>query len=166
MILVLDAMALIHLAKSTVLESVCKRFEVVIPSEVFEEAVRKSLGAYADAALSSELVEKKLIRVENVAEKTKAAVARFGLAGGEAGCAALALELSKKGKNSVLVSNDKAVKNAAGLLGFTWTYVPMLLVVLGRRGQLPKEKARRALLLLETLGWYSKRVIDDALEVL
>ncbi len=163
-LIVLDSMALIHLAKVSVLEGICLQFEVVIPQAVFGEAISEGLGKHADAALSNQLVKEGKIKV--VPAKNVEKFGDYGLGGGEAECISVALEYSKRGITCIMVSNDLVAEDAAKILGINWVFVPLFIAVLSRKKKLQKEKAKTAITSLENAGWYSHTVIENALEAL
>ena len=164
LVVVLDSMALIHLAKVSILEEIASKLEVVVPQAVFREAVLDGIGKHADAAVSNGLVKAGRVSVRKVrgAEKLE----DFGLAGGEAECVALCLGLRRANRSCLLVSNDLTVEETAKVLGVNWSFVPLFLAVLGKKKKISREKARKAIISLEEIGWYSHRVIETALEAL
>jgi predicted nucleic acid-binding protein len=156
--MVADSSTLILLAKCSLLEIVCKLFEVIVPRTVTIEVASEDLvREYPDAALISDLVSKKAMKVK-----------RLGSAGfsmpislhqGEKDALLLAIKL-----NRALLSTDdgKAIK-AARFLKVPFTITPRIVVELFRLQKISFKKARDSLEKLSKIGRYSPEIIADAL---
>jgi len=163
--LVLDAMAVIHLAKVSVLETIVKSFGgAVIPKAVEEEAITtgRRLGK-PDAELIAMFVERKIITVKEVSWSALCEnLYNLGLGGGELE----AMALCNENKGWLLVSNDKAARNAAQVFGINSISVPQLIVAAALEKKLEKGKGIEAIKSLKKVGWYSETVVEDSIKIL
>lgn len=74
----MDAMAVIHLSKITLLLQLAENVRAVIPRKVFEESVKDSLGRYNDALITDSLVREGKIMVLDANENRIKEIERFG----------------------------------------------------------------------------------------
>lgn len=159
MLVVKDAMVLIHLAKTTLLEKSCGFFgHVIIPEEVFEEAVTAGLEqGYPDASLIQMLVSGGQIGVKPVTEKGLLERAyQCNIQGGEAG--AVALYWQEKADR--LASDDDNVRKKGGALDINLIGTPAILLALYRKKLITRQKALEAVKTLKKIGWFSTAVLD------
>lgn len=159
MLVVKDSMVLIHLAKTSILETSCEFFEdVIIPRKIWKETVKTGgKKNYPDAALIGKMIEKDRIDVIDVEEKELIERARkFNIQGGEAEAVALYWE-----KNAdILATDDDNVRSKAAHLDLDLIGTLPILVNMFRADRIGKEKVARSLDILQDIGWFSSAVLD------
>ena len=156
--MVADASSLILLAKCSLLETVCRLFEVVIPPTSFKEAAAKDLvKKYPDAALILELISNGSIVIQNPG-KTKLPLS-LSIHQGEKEALQLAI---KFGRTLLATDDGKAIK-AARFLNVPFIITPKLVTELFRLRKISFNKAKNCLEKLKTIGRYSPEIIADAL---
>jgi len=162
MLLVNDAMVLIHLAKITLLETACAFFDqVIIPEMVFDETVKagKQKG-YSDAFLIERTVNAGKIKVKAVKEKKLLKKANdFNVFGGEAEAVALYWQE----KAGLMASDDDNVRNKKEILEINLIGTPAILLSLYKNKKIEAEKARQSIARLRKIGWFSSQVLDKIL---
>ncbi len=157
-----DAMVLIHLAKITVLETCCGHFgEMMIPPRVFEETVTAGKKQrHADATLIEALVDQGKIRVKPVAEKALLEKAQaFNIDGGEAEAVALYWQE----KAGLLATDDDNVRGKKELLKLRLIGTPAILLSLFNDKKIGAEKTKEAVRKLRKIGWFGGEVLDKVL---
>jgi len=150
----LDTSTLILLAKTDILEKVCKDFEVVITEEVFLEATRKKI---ADALLIERLCYEGTIKRVDTPPDTDSITANFSIARGEAS----ALAYAHAETIPVGIDDGLGIK-AAKVLGIAFVTAIHFLIALRRNGVIDQEIALLKLDSLDSLGRYSSSIINDA----
>lgn len=163
MMIVLDAMVLIHLAKLTLLESCCEMFEtVLIPELVYEETVERGVEAgYPDAVLIQEIVEKGLVEVKKVGDEELTRRAhKFNVQAGEAE----ALALYWQENAHLLASDDDNLRSKRVILDLTLMGTPVIILKLRNQNMITEEKFGSSLEHLREMGWFSNAVIDEVLQ--
>ncbi len=157
--IVLDAMVLIHLSKTGLLDAAVKLHGGgVIPAKVYEEVVmRGKRDGYADSLHVEELIGKRKIRVKKAGPRVTKIVERIGLRGGEGECVALALQTG-----FALATDDDAVRSKKERLQVRLRGTISLIVELAEAKKISKAKALEALSALRRIGWFSSAVIDKA----
>ncbi|MFH1256821.1 MAG: hypothetical protein V1494_06035 [Candidatus Diapherotrites archaeon] len=162
MLVVNDAMVLIHLAKISLLEKSCRHFkEVLIPELVFAEAVStgKEKG-YADSFLIERLVKEKWIKVKGVSKKQLVKNANnFNIFGGEAEAVALYWQENA----GLLVSDDDNVRSKKAVLGLNLIGTPSIILALFKVKAIDSGKTAEALNKLRKIGWFGSQVLDKIL---
>lgn len=160
MIVVKDAMVLIHMAKITLLQASCSYFQsVLIPSLVYEEVVvRGRKEGFPDAVLIEELVEERNINVKEV-EKTELLTRahQFNIQEGEAEAVALYWQENA----DYLVTDDDNVRKKEEILELQLLSTPSLLLHLYGEHEISKAKFHRAIDTLRDIGWFSNVVLDE-----
>ncbi len=159
MLVVKDSMILIHLAKTSILESSCEFFEeVMIPRKVWKETVEiGKKEKYPDAALIEELIEVDMIDVVEVQEQDLIDRARkFNIQGGEAEAVAVYWEKDA----DILATDDDNVRSKAELLNLDLIGTLPILVKMFRDDRISKDKIARSLDILQDIGWFSSAVLD------
>lgn len=159
MLVVKDAMVLIHLAKLTLLETTCAYFgEVAIPTLVHEETV--SIGrdhGYPDAEIIAETVDSGHIDVFDVSDESLVDRARrYNVQGGEAAAVALYWERDA----DLLASDDDNVRRKRTVLDLDLIGTPSILLELFDAAAIDAGKLRQALDELREIGWFSAAVLD------
>ncbi len=163
MMVVKDAMVLIHLSKATLLERSCEFFgEVLIPNLVYEEAVVEGRERnYEDSEIVDEVVGEELIEVRTVEEKELIERAKkFNLQSGEAEAVALYWQE----KANLLATDDDNVRKKREILELELVGTPVIVLKLYVKDFIEKEKFNSSLEALRDIGWFSNFVIDKVLE--
>lgn len=159
MLVVKDAMVLIHLAKLSLLESACRHFgAVLIPSGVYEETVDAGRErGYPDAEIIDDAVDAGVIEVAHVDGSSLIDRAnRFNIQGGEAEAVALYWEREA----DLLASDDDNVRRKRELLNLDLIGTPSILLDLYDAARIDAEKLGRAIDELRSIGWFSAPVLD------
>ena len=159
MIVIKDAMILIHLAKTSVLEDSCDLFEMkLIPNEVWEETVKigKEKG-YPDAKLIEEIIDKNKIEVCKVDDNKLIERANdFNIQGGEAEAVALYWEKEA----DFLATDDDNVRRKRVILELDIIGTLSIIIKLFEEKKIDKDKVKVALDILGEVGWFSTAVLD------
>ena len=162
MLVVNDAMVLIHLAKITLLEISCNFFkEVMIPPLVYEETVKegKKTG-HADAILIEEIINRGKIKVRKVKKKQLIKKANnFNIQRGEAEAIALYWQ-EQAGR---IASDDDNVRNKKELLEINLIGTPTILLALFQNKKIDMDKLKDSINELRKIGWFSNAVLDKVL---
>ncbi len=155
MLIVKDAMVLIHLAKANLLEKSCDYFKnIIIPPLVREEATRSD---YPDARLIQDLIGQAKIRVETIKDKTLLFKAhQFNLQRGEA--EAVALYWEKKAE--LLATDDDNVRKKKMLLQLAIIGTPSILLQLYKKKKIDQRQLKEAIKVLKETAWFSNMVWD------
>lgn len=161
MMLVKDAMVMIHLAKITLLEKSCNYFNnVIIPKKVYEEIMAGKAFGYPDINVIEDMIMKNKIKVKMVKNKKYLARAvQFNIQGGEA--EAVALYWQKKA--DYLATDDDNVRRKNLLLNLKLIGTPLIILILFKKKMINKDKFRNSLEELRKIGWFSNAVIDKIL---
>ncbi|MBU2477280.1 hypothetical protein KKG83_07475 [Candidatus Micrarchaeota archaeon] len=162
MLIVNDAMVLIHLAKITLLEKSCDYFgKVLIPEMVFDETVKagKKKG-FDDAMLIEEIIKKGKIKVKKIKKKDFVKrVHNFNVFGGEAEAVALYWQEQA----NLMASDDDNVRRKKELLEISLIGTPSIILALFAAKKIKPEKARQSINKLRKIGWFSNEVLDRIL---
>ncbi|MBI3033655.1 hypothetical protein HYY72_00665 [Candidatus Woesearchaeota archaeon] len=164
-IVVADSSVLILLCKIELLEVVCTKHEVIIPDEVYKEAIEEGLTKnHPDASKLKELTDNKKIRLQKITkmEKFKEINEIHGLGKGEAE----AICLFSEGKASIVATDDfKAIKYCERFrIPFTTTI--RLIFDCVNEKEIDKSTAIKMVRELSFKGRYNNQIIFDALEKL
>lgn len=153
-------MVLIHLAKMTILQTSCQVFGPVrIPRRVQEEVLVGKEEGYPDAAVVEQTIDEGALEVVDLdedAEEDLTELEKLNVRGGEAHAVALCWQ---EGVDR-LATDDDNVRNKQELLGIRCVGTPAILLGLFKRGAIDEGKVRRALDVLERVGWFSQAVLD------
>ncbi len=152
----MDAMAVIHLSKITLLLNLAENMRVVIPHKVFEESVRDSLGRYNDALITDSLIKERKIMVLDANESRIKEIERFGITGGEAEAIALYVD----GKYDAIASDDDVVRENRALLNLKVIGTPTIVRWMFEEGIIDKKKAVESLEELKKIGWFERGLLD------
>ena len=162
MLVVNDAMVLIHLAKITLLEKSCDYFgRIIIPELVFSETVKtgKEKG-FEDAFLIGEIVNNGNIKVKKIKKKELLIKANnFNVFGGEAEAVALYWQE----KADLIATDDDNVRSKKELLEINLIGTPAIILSLYNNKKIEKDKATQAINKLRKIGWFSNEVLDRIL---
>src|SRR3989338_564550 len=155
MIIVKDAVVLIHLAKLSLLEKSCDYFrKVIVPSLVFNEVNKEE---YPDAKIIKGLVKIKRIVIKEVRNKGLIKKANeFNIQHGEAE----ALALYWQEKADLLATDDDNVRKKKDILDIKVIGTPAILLQLYNKRFINKEKALASIEGLRDIGWFSSALID------
>lgn len=159
MLVVKDAMVLIHLAKLTVLGTACAHFgDVAVPTRVHEETVDAGRDrGYPDAEVIAEAVDAGHVDVLEVgADHLVERAHRYNLQGGEAAAVALYWECDA----DLLASDDDNVRRKRTVLDLDLIGTPSILADLFDAAAIDERKLRRALDELREIGWFSAGLLD------
>lgn len=158
---VANASTLVLLTKADLIEQLLNRSSVMIPEEVYDEAVTagKEKGA-ADAFAIELLVKNGRIGVQDVSEEQKQRLYElFNLKAGEQATVALA---RSEGINNVL-SDDKKAINACRALDIAFATALDIVVQFRQDGTISEDAARQVIQKLDQFGWYGPDLIASAL---
>ncbi|MDP4039155.1 MAG: hypothetical protein Q8P57_01065 [Candidatus Pacearchaeota archaeon] len=161
MLIVKDAMVMIHLAKITLLESSCKYFNnVLIPNKVYAEIMAgKELG-YVDVNIIEEMIMQHKIKVKKIGnQKYLSKTTQFNIQGGEAESVALYWQE----KANFLATDDDNVRRKNLLLNLKLLGTPAIILLLYKKRLINKNKFKDSLEELRKIGWFSSAVIDKVL---
>ncbi len=164
-IVVADSSALILLCKIELLESLCQKHKIVIPLEVYKEAVEEGLARkHPDALKLRELIDKKMIKIEKVTwiAEFRKVKENHGLGEGEAEAICLVLE----NKASIVALDDfKAIRYCERFrIPFTTTIT--LIMDSYEEKEIDKNTAAKMMRDLAVKGRFNNQVIFKALEKL
>ncbi len=158
MLLVKDAMVLIHLAKITLLEASCECFgRIAIPGLVYDEVMEGK--GHADAELIRSLVSGGKISVRKAERELIKRAELFGIFGGEAEAVALYWEE----KADLLATDDDNVRKKQEMLDLRLIGTPAIMVQLYRRKKITRDKFKSSVLALRKIGWFSSSIFDKLL---
>jgi predicted nucleic acid-binding protein len=154
--IILDTVAVIHLAKLTILEKVCDHKKVVIPGLVYKELLEGKNKGHLDVPITIDLIERHKIVVKKVEQTRVRRLAQFNIKGGEA--EAIALYVQEKA--TALITDDDNVRKKSALLGVTVIGTPAYIIFLHKNRIITKEKVVSCIIELKKIGWFSQQVID------
>ncbi len=164
-VVIADSSVLILLEKTGMLARLAKHHDIVIPQEVFKEAVEAGIEhKYPDAVVIGKLIKDKAIKVVKVRNEAKVRelTDNYGLATGESEAICLALET----KEGVVALDDlKAIRYCER---FQIRFVTTIKIVLESYldKTISKSEARQMLKDLAIFGRYKSELIFYALEKL
>ncbi len=159
MLVVKDAMVLIHLAKLSLLETCCDLFSgIIVPTEVKKEVVdRGREKGFPDAIIIDEIINKGKISVKEVQDRTLVDRAnQFNIQGGEAEAVALYWELDA----DLLATDDDNVRKKKTILDLKVVGTLPIILKLFMADMIDKNKFERSLSELRKIGWFSSGVLD------
>lgn len=151
--IVADSMVLIHLAKVTLLESLCECCEVKISKKVYQET---TMGEFPDAMICKNLVGKNKITVMEASAKIVNELKKFGIVKGEAEAAAL----FKEGRADIIATDDDVVRKNSAVLDLKLIGTPALIKWMFRKKKISGDKAVKSLSELKKIGWFEAGMID------
>lgn len=155
MLVIKDAMVVIHLAKITLLEKSCDYFRnVMIPPRVEEEVL---IGDHPDALIVKELIRTSKLMVTHVhnMQLLRKAYA-CSIFGGEA--EAVALYWQKEA--DLIATDDDNVRRKNTVLNLKMIGTPAIIVKLYKTNTITKDKALKSIQQLKEIGWFSTSIID------
>lgn len=160
MVVIKDAMVIIHLAKITVLEKSCDYFrKVIIPKKVYEE-ITSGKEDYIDVKITEELIDKNKIIVKSIKnQKLLKKANEFNIQRGEAEAVALYWQE----KADYLTTDDDNVRKKSDMLDIRIIGTPTIILKLYREKMIDKKKFVFSLKELKKIGWFSNAIIDKIL---
>jgi len=156
--IIADSSSIILLAKCSLLEDVCKHFEVLAPTAALEESASKKLAKkYPDAALISKMINTGAIEITSPGEGRLHLP--FSVHRGEKE----ALLLSLKFKKALFATDDGKAIKAARFLNIPFIISLKMVIELVRLKLISFPKARKSIEKLGKIGRYSPEIIAEAL---
>ncbi len=161
MLVVKDAMVLIHLAKISLLEKSCGYFkEVIAPKLVYDEVMEGLSKGYVDAKVVENLVNERKLRVVRVKDATLVKKANeFNIQGGEGEAVALYWQE----KAGLLATDDDNVRKKAILIGVKMIGTLAILLRLKLAKLVDDEKFKGCISELRKIGWFGDAILDKVL---
>lgn len=161
MIVIKDAMVMIHLAKITLLEYSCNYFnKVIIPEKVYEEIITGENKGYIDIKITKELIRKNKIIIKKIKNKKFLDRAKeFNIQRGEAECIALYWQE----KADYFATDDDNVRNKSLMLNIIIIGTPSIILKLYKEKIIDKEKTLLSINELRKIGWFSNSILDKIL---
>lgn len=161
MLVVKDAMVIIHLAKTALLDVSCTLFKrVIIPKAVYEEVLRGESQHLQDVKQLTLAVAKKQITVTNVKDNLLIRKANeFNIFRGEAEAVALYWQE----KADLLATDDDNVRKKKDALGISMIGTPVIMIKLFRDKKIDENRYIAAIKKLKEVGWFSSTVFDKML---
>ena len=161
MIVIKDAMVIIHLAKLSILEKSCNHFkQVLIPQEVYQEVLRGKKKLFPETPIIAELVKNKKILVKRIKEgKLVIKANQLNIQKGEAEVVALYWQENAH----IIATDDDNVRKKKELLNLNVIGTPAIIVKLYRGDMISKDKANHCIMELRKIGWFSNAVLDKIL---
>jgi predicted nucleic acid-binding protein len=157
--LIFDSSTLILLARVDVLDLFLSSFggEVVIPEKVRLEVIRQDKVEVE--SISRYIADNKILvmKVNNVALVKKLMV-DFSIDGGEAEMLTLAGEQNA----GIVATDDRNAIRACKTLKIEFVTAMAFLIRAVEKGLLSKDEGMRKLRMLQSIGRYSKQILDDA----
>lgn len=148
---------MILLAKCDVLATLAVQTPLVMPAEVEKEALAEP--ALYDAKVIAALLEKGALRTLRVKDPVlrRRVQEDFGLGRGEAEAL-----VSAKEQETPLATDDGPAIKAAKIMGIPFVTAIHVVVELQRRGRIARDCALSKVELLERIGRYNRRILEDA----
>ena len=158
MIVIKDAMVLIHLAKLSVLEKSCDYFEkVLIPELVHREIIQGEEKGFSDAQIALNLIKNKKIAIKKINDESLIKKAnQFNIQRGEAEAVALYWQE----KADILSTDDDNVRNKKILLDINIIGTPVIILKLFKEKIIDGNKAEQCISELRKIGWFSSAILD------
>lgn len=155
MIIIKDAMVVIHLAKMTLLETSCDYFkDVFMPEQVKDEILNVK---YDDIKVIEALIKNNKIKVKNVKNKQLVQKANeFNIHQAEAEAVALYWEINA----DFIATDDDNVRKKKDILKLNVIGTPAILLKLYNEKKIEKTKLNEAIKKLKEIGWFSNTVWD------
>lgn len=161
MMVVKDAMVLIHLAKLSILEKSCDYFKrVLMPELVLQEIIKGEEKGFPDVQVIISLIKDKKIIVRKATDESLIKKAeQFNIQRGEAEVIALYWQE----KAGLIATDDDNVRKKKILLGIKVIGTPAIILTLFKEKIIDKNKAKQCISELRKIGWFSSAVLDKML---
>lgn len=156
-----DSMALIHLAKLSILEKSCDYFrKVIIPELVYHEIIKGKNKGFSDVPVITELIKNNKIIVKKVKDKNLIKKAnQFNIQRGEAEVVALYWQE----KADLIASDDDNLRKKKSILNIKIIGTPSIILKLYKIRRINGYKTKQCILELRNIGWFSNVVLDKIL---
>ena len=156
MIVIIDSMVIIHLAKLSVLEKSCKCFKKVMIPEMVHMEIMKGKD-YPETTVVNELIKNnkiiiKKINDQNLIKKTN----EFNIQRGEAEVVALYWQE----KADFIATDDDNVRKKKVILDIKIIGTPAIIVGLYKKRLIDKSKIKQCISELKKIGWFTNTVLD------
>jgi predicted nucleic acid-binding protein len=150
MIVIKDSVALIHLAKLSLLSKSCQYWgKVIIPIGVYKEVLKGRQKGFGDVPFIEGLVE---IKNQDLVKK----VHQFNVQRGEAEAVALYWQE----KADWLITDDDNVRKKKIVLNINVIGTPAIILRLYKEKHIDSRKVEASISELQKIGWFSTAVID------
>lgn len=161
MIVIKDAMVLIHLAKLSVLEKSCSYFRrTIIPELVHKEILKGKEKGFSDVPVILDLVKNKKITIKKIMDKNLIKRAnQFNIQGGEAEVVGLYWQE----KADLIATDDDNVRKKKTLLNMRVIGTPAIILKLYKEKMIDKAKIEQCVSELRNIGWFGTPVLDKIL---
>ena len=152
MIVIKDTMALIHLAKLSMLEKSCDYFKkVFIPEQVYKEFIKGEEKELPDVPITLKLIKDKKIIIKKANQ--------FNIQRGEADAVALYWQE----KANALITDDDNIRKKRILLNIGVIGTPAIILKLYNKGIIDELKIRESISELRKIGWFNNSILDKIL---
>ena len=161
MIIIKDAMVLIHLAKLSILENSCDYFKrVLIPELVHQEIIEGEEKGFPDVQVILNIIKNKKIIIKQVNDGSLIKKAnQFNVQRGEAEVIALYWQE----RANLIATDDDNVRKKKTLLNIEVIGTPAIILWLFREKMINENKAEQCISELRKIGWFSAAVLDKVL---
>jgi predicted nucleic acid-binding protein len=153
--IVLDASALIHMAKLTLLETVCTHYRACT-SELVRREVVSTPEKHPDASIIQALIGKQTLSVKKAKSELVKRANALNIFGGEAE----ALATYWQEKANFLVSDDDNVRKKQLVANVPVVGTPAMLLTLLKKKLITHQKFEKSSTELNNIGWFNPAVID------
>ena len=161
MAIIIDATALILLAKVSVLETFVSRNDIFTSEEVYSEVILGKDKGRFDSIVVDKLVQEKKIKIKTSDMVIKRKINNlFNLKGGELEVVSMAYKTG-----DFVLSDDRKCIRVAKALGVCFITSLDVITVLYKKKIITKQKAFNCISDLEKYGWYAKDIIKSYMEV-
>ena len=160
--LAIDSCSIILLAKATVLEAMCKKYDLIMAKTVYGEVLKGKDKKFMDALLTEKLVKEKKIIVKTAinARLANKLVRDFNLGKGESETLALAIG----GECDAIITDNNQGRKSALIHGLNLIGSIDVITALYSLKLIDKNKAQDGLMKLREFGWFQEYLIDNAME--
>lgn len=161
MIVIKDAMVLIHMAKLSILKKSCDYFKkVLIPKLVYQEIIEGKEKGFSDSQLIIELIKNGKIIIKEIKDRSLIKrVNEFNIQRGEAEVIALYWQQ----KADLIATDDDNVRKKKTLLNIQVIGTPAIILKLFKNKIIDENKIEQCVLELRKIGWFSNVVLDKIL---
>mgnify|MGYP001570717943 CR=1 FL=1 len=158
----IDSCSIILLSKATVLEAVCKEYDLIMAKTVYEEVLKGKDKKFMDALLTEKMVKEKKIIIKKVANArlVNKLIRDFNLGNGEAEALALAIS----GECECIITDNKQGRKSALIHGLKLIGSIDVISALCKLKLIDKSKAQNGLMKLKEFGWFQEYLIESAME--
>ena len=161
MMIIKDAMVLIHLAKISILEKSCDYFKkVLIPELVRQEIIEGEEKGFSDVQIVLNLIKNRKITIKKIKDNDLIKkVNQFNVRRGEAEVIALYWQE----KANLIATDDDNVRKKKILLNIEVIGTPVIILKLFKEKIIDKYKTEQCISELRKIGWFGNVVLDKIL---